>query len=474
VALTLDDLLSDVTADDWRAQLYAGLQGLGFTAYDGAAFGAVGVTGVPNANYTLAVKIASYVGSGNVVGFQYSLDGGGTYSSVVSSASDGTYAITQAGVTVVFVASAQSPIFSVGDVYTIELLSPTLPTTSWEEGSTPRTLVDNNAAVLEDLSRKLKRIVAGGFLEYAFGGWLDLWGQSMYGLTRNPGRIAQGNVVLTETAGQGPTVINAGQLTFRSDSGLRYTNTAGGTLTALGTLSLPVSAEAVGTAYNVPVGTLKTLLTPLPGVTANNPGTSGVWLTTQGLTRESDAEYKRRCKARWPGLGESKSVSDVYFLWATTASDQVTRVQPTPSVGTPGRLDIYIAGVAGALSSGVVSAVQSYIDPRAPFGTTPVVQSATNRVLNVTGTVYVETAQLAAAQAQVASNVLALQSGGTTTVNKVLPGIPIGGTVYASTIVDQIQDAVGVRNVTLTGPADTTLGANEVAVLPVLLNYVGV
>ena len=145
------------------------------------------------------------------------------------------------------------------------------PVTDWAEGGVARTLVEMIARALAELSKLVAVIAASGFVAFSTGDWLTLVAAQVYALSRNPATFTQGVVILSDSAGAGPFTVVPGQLWFGSSDGRRFANTIGGVLPKSGALSLAVQAESPGSAFNVPTGSVTTLLTPLPGVTAANP-----------------------------------------------------------------------------------------------------------------------------------------------------------------------------------------------------------
>ena len=160
-----------------------------------------------------------------------------------------------------------------------------LPTTSWQPGSTPRTLIATQAEVSADLNLAQRSIAKGGFLDYAEGDWLTLLADQVFGVTRDAPVATIGIATLTD-AGGGPHTIAASQLLAKDASGREFRNITGGTLTLSGSLALRWQAVAVGDTSNIGNGTLTTLVTALAGVTIANPAT---WLTLPG-TASSKAQ----------------------------------------------------------------------------------------------------------------------------------------------------------------------------------------
>jgi hypothetical protein len=160
-----------------------------------------------------------------------------------------------------------------------------LPTTSWQPGSTPRTLIAAQSQVAADFNASQRAIARGGFLDYAEGDWLTLLAVQLYIVTRAAPVATLGIATLTDTGG-GPHTISASQLIAKDASGREFRNVTGGTLTLSGSLALRWQAVATGADYNIGSSTLTTLVTALAGVTINNPAT---WLTLPG-TASSKAQ----------------------------------------------------------------------------------------------------------------------------------------------------------------------------------------
>ncbi|HUJ26934.1 MAG TPA: hypothetical protein VLW85_13000 [Myxococcales bacterium] len=86
-----------------------------------AGSGTLALSGTPAQVYTdVLVKITG-AGDLGTATFQYSLDGGATYSSDVTVPAGGAYALDVTGVTVTFSAGAASPSFAAGDTFSFTL-----------------------------------------------------------------------------------------------------------------------------------------------------------------------------------------------------------------------------------------------------------------------------------------------------------------------------------------------------------------
>jgi len=276
--VTLATLLPPVTADQAKALLLETLQGIGPMQQVGNGAGTVVASGAPVNSYDVIIVITTG-GSPGTAAFKYSLDDGNTYSGPFTVPSNGTYVISGSGVRLQF-----AGVFAVGDQYLFQTVFPPFPVNDWESGGAARTLVEADATTLADLSgNAIPGIAGGGLVQYATGGWLTLLSDQLYENERfNPGATS-GLVSLTLSASASPLTINPGDIIVANTAGggvnaYQFSNTTGTTISPGTTVSLPFSAIQPGAAYNVQNGTLTILLTPKPGLTANNPapGTSSV------------------------------------------------------------------------------------------------------------------------------------------------------------------------------------------------------
>jgi len=504
MGLTFAQLMPPVPVATWRALLLGVLQGLGIVIPGGTAgggvqtgTGSVSLTGTPAAAYPKALLKIVTAGELGTAAFQYSLDGGVTYSGNVTVPGGATYLLSTTGVTVTFASGpAGGPTsFAVGDTFTFALNVPSLPVTSWQSGGAFRTVVEIEAQALADLSTAQSVVTASGFLAAWLNptsmglvgappdAWLDLLGQNVYGLTRNAAAVTQGLATLTAAAAAGPYTITAGTMWWADAAGHRYSNLNGGTLTLGGTLQLTWAAESPGAAYNIGTGSALSIVAgTLAGVTVANPDPgSGTWVTTQGADAENSIAYATRCQNRWPSLSSpGASPAAVYQLWALSAEaaaghgTTVTRALVIADAVTPGQVDIYLAGTAGAAGAPAVTDVNTYVQARVGITNSALVQAATNVAITVAGTVNYFAAQttLAAVQAAVAAalskyiNALAISDG--TAAQK----------VYWSQVEAAVAGAAGVRNVlaltTNAGTADIALTVGGVATLTNSLTFSGV
>ena len=336
-------------------------------------------------------------------------------------------------------------------------------TTSWQSGSVPRTLTEGEADAYADLSTLVASIAKSGLLDTAEGDWLTLLAQDFYGLTRTASVQTKGTFRLTDGGG-GPHTFAAGVIIVTDANGLRYRNSAGGTLSASGTLDLTFEAEATGAKYNIVSGATLELLTSLATVTVSNPGGVGGWITQQGADAESDASLRARCKARWPGATYMLSTAATYEAAARTASAEVTKVKVFANNPAPGQVKVVLAGSAGPVSGTAVTDVETYIADRLPLCVNATVQSATNVTVIVEAQLQCQAAYTGTVQAAAEAQLAALQAE-----------LDIGGTVYRSALIEALMAPTGMVNVVLSIPATTYVAAStEVITLSPILTVLAV
>jgi phage-related baseplate assembly protein len=347
------------------------------------------------------------------------------------------------------------------------------PVTSWRPGGVALTLIALISRGLAQIAILVALIGRSGFVLYATGAWLTLTAAQYFKTDRKVATFASGALTLASTPSAPSYTIVAGQLAFGWNS-LVYRNTSGGTLAPSSTLLVSFQAEKTGAVYNAPIGGVSTLLTPLAGVSIKNnvlgfntpPGNAQPTIVVQGADEERDDALAVRAMGRWGTVGTAAN-EDGYATWATTASDEVTRVATAENAPDYGSITVTIANDTGAPSGGAVTAVSQYINgppiKRRPLCATVIVQGATNHTISVTATLYVKAGANPAAKAQAEAAIIAYSktlsiataSGGWT--------VPGGVTVFRDKLIAALESPVGIVNSVLSVPAvDVDLAAGEV------------
>lgn len=238
-------------------------------------------------------------------------------------------------------------------------------TTGWASGKIQRSLVTLHAWVQADQSEVVRQTANFVSTSTATGSPLTELSRAHFENTRLAAVKTAGPYTLTN-AGATPYTLIPGQLLFESDTGPQFRSTSGGTLAAGGTLTIQIEAVKAGAEGNVASSAIKRLLTPLAGVTGNNPAPAvGVpWYTTAGADEESPEALRARNSARMgtlnqiamPGSGYEFLARSVAGITKVTVDDQNPR--------GPNTLDVYVATSSGPAGAGDVAAVQALIDTK--------------------------------------------------------------------------------------------------------------
>lgn len=347
-------------------------------------------------------------------------------------------------------------------------------TTTWKAGAPTRTVIAALAIVVGALSQLQVLVAKMGFLELSSGDWLELVARYVYGVEKNKGTFATGNVTLTN-GGAGVFNVAVGDLVLRhATSGKTYKNTAAFSLgPSPATASVPMAADELGSASTAQAGTITGFVTPLVGVTASNPA------ALVGTDAESDPALRARCLEKLGSLSPNGPRDAYAYIAKTTKRNtdgsliSVTRVKTTADgVGgvtiTLADDDGLITGTAGDANTDLGAIAKVITEKTAPLGITATVQSATQKLIHVTYDLWILNTT-GKTTAQIQDDVFAK-------LTAFLAAVPIGGEViggnpgrvYHSALVAAIGGAFPLQTVkvVVNVPAgDTDIGTTEAPVL---------
>lgn len=220
--------------------------------------------------------------------------------------------------------------------------------TLWKAGSPLRTLIGGLTIVLAALSRLQAKLAQMSFLALASGSWLTLVARYVYGVDRDLGSFATGEVTLTNTTGM---VFNQDPFTVTFTNGTKtYKNSSAFTLGSMGTATVAIQATEIGSASSSGADTITGFGTPLPGVTVTNAA------AVVGTDVEDDPTLRLRCAEKLGTLSPN-GPRDAYAYLARSAkrangsSIGVTRVR-TIADGIGG-VDAYFATATGGIAGTV-------------------------------------------------------------------------------------------------------------------------
>jgi hypothetical protein len=347
-------------------------------------------------------------------------------------------------------------------------------TTSWKPGAIARTIIAGVAIVGSAFSRLQADIAKSGFLDLASGPWLTIVAKYIYGVDRDVGSFATGEVVLDNDSG-GVHVVGVGDLVvLNSATGKNYRNTEAFTLSGfeMGEV-VPVQAVELGTESNAAPGEIDDFVTPLVDVDVTNP------TALVGTDEEKDEALRVRCRAK-TGLLSPNGPRDAYAYIALSAKNAagesigVNRIRTVPD--GLGGIDVYVATPTGGVTGdpedpntnlgAIADAIHRWAEPLA---ITPLVQSAAPLVIPFEYTLWISDKTgftNAEIQALVAARLLAYVGARPIGGDVLTPGTP--GKVWWSALLAVIGDVIddeGVR-VSLDLPVnDVDVDLNEAPVV---------
>jgi uncharacterized phage protein gp47/JayE len=342
-----------------------------------------------------------------------------------------------------------------------------LPVTSWQEGGVARTIVAIVAVIFAGFTQLMALAIRSQFLDLAEGIWLTLLANRVYGVDRLEATYATTTLTIDNAAGGLYSFEPDELIIFNSATKARFTNAAAVTINPLATgVEVAIRALEAGTGSTSAPGTIDSFETVYLGLTCTN-ATSAV-----GLNGESDPLLRERCRDSL-GARSPNGPKAAYRYWAKTAKRAngtpvgVTRVRlPTPT--GDGGLSVIVAGASGAISgdandplTDLGAVAKSIWDNAVPEGIGVVsVASASNLVVAVTATVYVDSAANLSNDDVSSMASVALQDYFPATPIAGFIISPATGKIFRNALVGQIEkaDKAIIK-------ADVTLPASDVFVL---------
>ena len=248
---------------------------------------------------------------------------------------------------------------------------------STAEGTLLQIILAPGAYVFWEGLQALRAQVPISFVDETSGRFLDK-NAAGYGITRKPGTAA--SVLLTFTGSAG-TTIPAGTLCVTQD-GLGFATDEALTLGEDGSGTVTATADAVGTAYNVPAGAIISMQQAVSGVTAltNEEAATG------GTDPETDAALFARLdayKKTPPTSGNDRH----YHQWAL-AVNGVGAASVIRCWDGPGTVKVIIADMAlRPVEEELRAEVAAYIETQRPVTAEVTVESAAGVPVTVSVTV---------------------------------------------------------------------------------------
>lgn len=263
---------------------------------------------------------------------------------------------------------------------------------------------------------------------------------SLRGLSRNQATFAAGTITFSGTAGSAIPVGTEA----RTNGGIAFITTAGGTLSGGGTATVAAQAVASGAAGNQTAATPLTLTAAPAGVQS----AAAIGTMTGGADLESDAALLARLLfvLRNPPCG---GAAHDYTTWAMDV-DGVSAAYVVPSRRGLGTVDVVIMTAGGIPGAPLVASVQAALNTARPVTADVLVLAPTPVTVNVAAVLTLASGYtLAAVGAQLTANLVVY-----------FASLAPGQTAYLNRIRAVISDTAGVVDFNLTAPV-----ANSAALL---------
>lgn len=245
------------------------------------------------------------------------------------------------------------------------------------EGSLLQIILAPGAYVFWEGLQALRAQVPISFVDETSGRFIDR-NAAGYGITRKPGTAASVTLTFTGSAG---TTIPAGTLCVTQD-GLGFATDEALTLDEDGSGTVTATADAVGTAYNVPAGAIVSMQQAVSGVTAltNEEAAAG------GTDPETDTALFARLdsyKKTPPTSGNEQH----YHQWALEVNG-VGAASVIRCWDGPGTVKVIIADMAlRPVEEELRAEVEAYIETQRPVTAEVTVESAAGVPVTVSVTV---------------------------------------------------------------------------------------
>lgn len=225
-----------------------------------------------------------------------------------------------------------------------------LDTTNWKDGSVQQTHLQLEAEIYNEMQQRAAQITLNTLNQYASGSALTLLSDSHFDNQRVEAKQTIGLMKVDSKAFARPASFLIGELKVTDPNNtFPYVNNEQITLNGNNPSgSFEFIAEEPGAHFNINTGVTMSLETGATGITVTNPpnstGTSGSWITTEGVDRESDKTLRQRNAVKWSTFQRGDLTKDRVKSLVLSASTDLTNVtikdQNPRGAGTA---DVYIA-----------------------------------------------------------------------------------------------------------------------------------
>ena len=343
-------------------------------------------------------------------------------------------------------------------------------TTGWQEGGIAHTMLNIAATGVSLMVPVSADIVRSFYNETATGAGLELVALNNFNNTPESAVQAAGPFLFTNSGTVAHAVV-VGQLLIQDANGVEFSNTSAGTIPAGGTFELDMIAALAGNDGNIANGAALTMITPLAGVVASNPGPGDVdldgfddpWQTiATGADPETNIELQARNASQWGLLSIEKTATGVKNLALSQTGVSKAKVIHDNPRGA-GTVDVYVASGGDLVSEDDKETAQGNFADYFMGTTSTYPPEAVSRYhildppeqeLEVLGDVFFDPQYTqAAVEANVAQG-----------LDDFVSLMPIGGVEYISgsglvtlgDLLEVLENTAGVRSVTINTPSGNT------------------
>lgn len=312
------------------------------------------------------------------------------------------------------------------------------PVASWAKGAWYRTIISVFAKVASTFTEFQALVTRSGFLDYCEGPWLILLAEQVYGYIATPASYAVGNLTLNNTAG-GSFAANAGDFrVYNPTTKAIYRNRIAFTL-APNQMGKVIEIEALepGSASSSAGGTITAVETVWNGVEVTNAA------AVVGFDAESPESIRLNCRLSLGAMSPNGPIDAYSYVARTFALNGGVVVNRTRRLieNDLGQSTLLVAGPSGAISAPDVAKIQDAVNRLCtPLGYDCTIASATNRVVNISATVYAySTEGLDPAIVQPKSEANLIKWVQTIPIGGDEPLTPQPGKIYVNAIENQVM-----------------------------------
>lgn len=216
----------------------------------------------------------------------------------------------------------------------------------------------------------INTVLANMYLATASGTFLEVFGWGV-NARRKPATAAQGMIRFYKTDIQQDVVIPAGTIiqTERINSKIYSVVVSVETMIAAGAASglVPVKAADVGGAFNLAPGYYRILPQAVPGI--ERAQSEGDWLTVPGADKESDDDFRDRCRNQFNLVGNYHTDAVYRSMIAGVVGLSIDRIYFLHDAPRgPGTANAYLLLDSGEISQPFIDAVNDHITVQGHHG----------------------------------------------------------------------------------------------------------